>query len=338
MPKRQPKVDVGRVHMNRLVLIISVFLLALTTGVDAATPAAKTVFVDCDKGNNDAITKALKTKAVELTIEISGICVEDVEINRTNVIMRGTDPLVDGIRSDPAGLMRQALSLRNVSIVTIENLQLTGASNGISINDSFAVNVVNCRLENNTFAGAIVGTASGSISFSNMVVAAPAPPAGARLIRGILITNGSSASCFNCTIDDYREALLVSTGANLFGNGGTYNATSGALQLGATASAFVRDATFDGRIRMFDHRVATLFNVTQINSPFDNDLCQGSSLIASGATALFGDTNASEFTKVTLNASTSMSGTMTCFSGSDAFCDNPLSVTTGSNCGQCANP
>jgi hypothetical protein len=324
--------------MNRLVLTISVFLLALTTGVDAAVPATKTVFVDCDKGDEEAITKALNAKAVELTIEISGICVEDVEINRSNVIMRGTDPLVDGIRSDPAGLMRQALSLRNVSNVTVENLKLTGASNGIGINDSFAVNLVNCRLENNSFAGAIVGTASGSIRIIDTVVAAPAPPAGAPLSRGIWVTNGSNATCFNCTIDDYREALRVSTGANLFVIDGTYNATRNALQLANTASAVIRNATFDGSIAMLGQSVATLFNVTQISSPFDNELRQGSNLIASGVTALFGDTNASEFTKVTLNASSSMSGTMTCTSGGDAFCDAPLSATTGSNCGQCANP
>ena len=121
--------------MTRILLIAMLcFLVAPST---SAAPTTATVFVDCNLGRT--INNALKKPAVELTIEISGICIEDVEINRNNVTLRGTDPTVDGIKSDPEGPMRQALTVRNVSMINVENLKLTGAYIGIGINDSFGV-------------------------------------------------------------------------------------------------------------------------------------------------------------------------------------------------------
>jgi hypothetical protein len=292
--------------------------------------------VDCNKGQT--INNALNRPAVELTIEISGICIEDVEITRTNVTLRGADPLVDGIRSDPSGFMRQALTLRNTSFVYIENLKLTGANNGIGINNSFGVYLVNCRLEDNEFAGAIVGTGSGSVHFTDTVVAAPNPPEGARLSRGIWATNGSNATCTNCAIQDYWYALRASTGSQITVDGGSITGTQYALGVFANSTSFVVGATLDGRIRMFDKSSTTLIGVNQINAPSSNQLRTGSILVASGGTTLVGPTFVSGFTNVALFDTSSISGDMQCSSGGDAYCDSPLTATSSSNCGQCANP
>jgi hypothetical protein len=320
--------------MNRILFLVVLCFLVVSSA--SAAPATATISVDCNLGQK--INNALNTPAVELTIEISGICIEDVAIDRNNVTLRGTDPTVDGISSDPDGPMRQALSVRNVDAITVENLKLTGAFNGIGINDSVGTRLVNCRLEDNEFAGAIVGSSSGSIFFFDTVVSAPTPPTGARLSRGIWVTNGSNASCFNCTISDYREALQVSTGASLFVNGGLYTASRNVLQISNNSSSSVFNATLDGRIRMTDQSAATLINVDQSNDVGSNQLRSGSNLIARFGTALEGFTAVSEFTNVSLLDTSSISGDMQCDRGGDAYCDSPVTATSSSNCGQCANP
>ncbi len=323
--------------MNRILFVVVLCFLVVSSA--SAAPATATVSVDCNLGQT--INNALNHPADELTIEISGICVEDVEITRTNVTLRGADPFVDGISSDPAGFMRQALTLRNTSIVNIENLKLTGASNGIGINDSFGVHLTNCRLEDNEFAGAIVGTGSASVYFWDTVVAAPNPPEGARLSRGIWVTNGSSATCNNCTISDYARALYSTTGGRLFVNGGSIAGTGtfgDSLQVSGNAAASINGATLNGRIRVSSHGIANLRNTTQISSERRNDFRWGSNFIARGSTTLFGDAWVSDFSKMTLSFPSSMSGALTCFRGGDAYCDDPWGQTGNSNCGQCPNP
>jgi hypothetical protein len=321
-------------------LLSSVFLLAVAHAADKApkekAPLEATVFVDCAAG--DTIANALATPALNLTIEISGTCVEDVIIDRTNVTLRGTDPLVDSIKPDPEGLRRQAVTLRNVSIITLENLTLTGAFTGIGINDSFGINVTNCRLENNEFAGAIVGTGSGSVNFSNTLVAAPSPPAGATPNRGIWTANGSSARCFDCTISDHREALLVTNGSNFYVNGGSYTGTRGAIDVFDTASANLVNAQITERVRVERKSFATLQNVNQTSAAFPNRSRNGSSLVLRGTTSLIGDAWIAEFSDMTLLDSSSTSGGLNCFNAGDAYCVDPLGQTSGSNCGQCPNP
>ncbi len=332
--------------MNRICIGISLCIFVASSalaGVKAPkekAPLEATVLVNCDAG--DKIADALATPALNLIIEISGFCAEDFEINRTNLTLRGADPTVDGISPDPDGLKRQALTLRNVSIINIENLKLSGAFAGIGINDSFGVFLLNCHLENNEFAGAIVGTASGSVLFRDTVVSAlnPIPqPNGspARIRRGIWVTNGSSATCDNCTITEYRESLLVTNGGQLSVFGGSFTATRGALDMSNNASAFILNATLDGRIRMFNHSVAELDNTAQIItlSSRENEFRHGSSVIANNGTSLFGDVTIGEFSTLTLRNPSIVTGALDCQTGGDAFCDVPANVAESSNCGQC---
>lgn len=328
--------------MSRYLLgfLACVFLIGSASAADKApkekAPPEATVFVDCNAG--DQINDALATPALNLTIEIDGICAENVEIRRTNVTLRGSDPAEDGIRPDPDGLLQAGIALRNVSIITIENLTLTGAFTGIGINDSFGVTLRNCRLENNEFSGAIVGTASNSVVFIDTAISALSPAAGARLRFGIWVTNGSSASCFNCQINDYRDSLLVSTGAKLNVIGGTFTATRSALDVIDQASADLAGSQIDGRVRIEQKGFARLSNVSQVATPVPNRSRNGSTLVLDGTTSLIGDAWVGEFANMTFLDDSSMSGNLSCFNGGDAFCANPESQTAGADCGQCSNP
>ena len=129
-------------------------------------PPTATVVVDCDKPIPDSINEALTTPAVELTVEIRGICDEFVKVTRSNVILRGAtqpapdaliSPLPDGIHFTGSLPIPNALFVRDTFSVTIENLSLTSRTGGLSVGDSFSILVSNCRLENSGFAGAFVG-------------------------------------------------------------------------------------------------------------------------------------------------------------------------------------
>jgi hypothetical protein len=242
------------------------------------------------------------------------------------------------MRPDPAGLMRAAIALRNVSIINIENLTLTGAVNGIGINDSFGVTLTNCRLENNESSGAIVGTASGSVTFADTVVSAPTPAADARLRLGIWVTNGSNARCFNCQIDNYRESLRATVGSQLFVIGGSFTGTRGSLDVFDNSSVYLENAAIDGRVRVETKSIARLRNTSQSNATLPNRSRNGSSLVTLGSTSLMGDAWVGEFANITMLDTSSMTGHLSCFNGGDAFCANPVSQTGSASCGQCANP
>jgi hypothetical protein len=317
-----------------------VFLITSASAGDKApkekAPPEATVFVDCNAG--ERINDALATSALNLTIEIDGICAEDVEIKRNNVTLRGDDPAEDTIRPDPDGLMRTAIALRNVSAISIENLTLTGAFNGIGINDSFSVNVTNCRLENNEFSGAIVGTASGSVNFADTVVSASTPAADARLRLGIWVTNGSNARCFNCVINDYRESIKATVGSQLFVSGGSFVGTRGALDVFDNSSVYLENAVIDGRVRVETKSIARLRDTSQSNTTLPNRSRNASSLVLEGTTSLIGDAWVGEFANMSLLNDSSMSGNLSCFNGGDAYCADPVLQTGSASCGQCATP
>ncbi|NNF15233.1 MAG: hypothetical protein HKN70_00730 [Gammaproteobacteria bacterium] len=328
-------------------LLSLVFLITYASaGVKAPkekAPPEATAFVDCNEG--DRIIDALATPALNLTIEINGICSEDVSIDRTNVTLRGDNPLEDGIRPDPDGLQRQALTLRNVSIINIENLTLTGAFTGIGINDSFGVNVTNCRLENNHFAGAIIGTASGSINFTDTIVSAPIPPGGARLLRGIWVANASFVRCLNCTINDYRDSLYVSTGAQLYVEGGSFTAGRRALTVLDNASTDMTvpfgstdTIPISGYVRIDNKGFASLRNVLQSDSGPSHSIRRGASLVIQGSTSLNSGALVGEFANMTLLGTSTLSGNLSCFNGGDAYCADPATQTSSANCGQCMTP
>lgn len=347
--------------MNR-VFIVATLCFLFVSGAAAGIPATATVAVNCNAG--DRIMVALLRPAVELTIEISGICEEDVEILRKNVTLRGTNPLTDGIRPDPDGLKRQVITVFGTNSIIIENLNLAGANNGIGVNASFGVFVTNCIIEDNSFAGVIAGTAS-TVRVLDTVIR----NIGGNPNRGIWATQGSNMSCTGCTIENHVRGILLRHGSEMLlidstvvgtqqgvevvraskfrmlagtspstiqgGSGGSQNA----LVLRDNSSAFLTSGNINGNIRLRRNSVAVLAGTLQSNpSLLVNVVQSGSSLVARNSASFVGDFFITEFSNVTLPTGSTVSGSLSCSLGADAVCGNPSNVSGTSNCGQCPTP
>ena len=345
--------------MNRIFLVATLCLLFVSAASGQGVmnvPATATVFVDCNAG--DRIRVALARPAVELTIEITGICVEDVEILRKNVTLRGTSPLTDGIRPAPDGLKRQVITVFGTNSISIENLNLAGANNGIGVNASFGVFVTNCLIEDNSFAGVIAGTASAVRVRDTVITSTAIPPPD----RGIWVTNGSNMICTRCTIENHERGILLRHGSEMLlfdstvvgtlrgvevvkasrfamRTGSTIEGGSGgsqeAILLSDNSSASLNNGNINGRFKLRRNSVVVLNGSSQLNtSLLFNDLRSGSSLFARNSNFV-GDFFITEFSNVTLPAGSTVSGSLSCSLGADAVCGNPSNVSGTSNCGQC---
>lgn len=315
------------------------------------------VKVDCNAGQS--ISKALATEGSELVIEISGMCEEEVQVRRSNVTLRGTNPLVDGIRPAPNEPLNQALNLFKVHLVNIENLRLTGGTVGLGVQASFGVNVSNCRVEDNDVVGVIFGTASGATNLVDTVVTGNG-------FIGIWVANGSSVGCTGCTVDNHNtgirltegslsrlkdstvqgnfQAINAFTGSGVSTAGNSLNTIEGlstvAIRLNGNNSMDLRGDTIIGTLDLRRKSVVTLRDITQTVSSGVNRIRSDSSVVAAGSTSLDGDYTISEFSKVVLPAGTSATGNLNCSSGGDAYCDaDPFGGGGGtSTCGQCPFP
>jgi len=349
--------------MNRIIFIAMLcFLVVSSASADTKlkdkAPAEATVAVNCTLG--ERITDALAEPAVALTIEISGICYEDVEILRNYVTLRGTDPLTDGIRPAPGGPEHSVITVFAAHNIDIENLSLTGATIGIGINASYLMSVRNCLIEINSI-GVLGASGTGSLTVEDTVMAVTA---GGEAKSGILLTHGSNLICTRCTIEN-RDAIRMQNGSHMYLNesslrgtrdgvnasGGsrfvsnkfispipsTIEGESYALRLSSNASAFFQDDEITGRIRLSEKSVATFLGAHQVN-PSNNFVNSGSSLVARNSTILNGDFSITDFSNLSLWVGSIIYGGLSCSRGADAYCDNPPDAQGGSNCGQCPNP
>lgn len=196
-------------------------------------PAQVTVAVDCDAGGS--INEALETAAQELIVEISGLCHELVRIVGRRVVLRGTDPTLDGIRPPVGATGYFALvQIDHVNFdksetapgVLLENLSITGSpSSGVRAFYSDA-EMVNCRIEDNAVFG--VGSASGSlVKVVDSVLARNRTGARARsggwvvltgsevtenTATGVLATLAGTATLESCPIIDNATGLAATLG------------------------------------------------------------------------------------------------------------------------------
>jgi hypothetical protein len=310
-----------------LALTLSLFFLplsAIAQGGDRGVkppPATLTVAVDCLAG--DSITEALAQPAVELTIQINGMCEEDVNILRSNVILTGAnvDASLDGIVA-PAGDDR-TLTIFGVNTITIENLSLLGGRFGLSINATFGVNVIDSTISVTGFApnafsyGIIAGSASGSINVGGTTIESTALGA-----NGLWATNGSNVRCYFCDFDGFFRGLYATQGSELDVRGtsiinaaraaeihggsrlfardrrdsnnvairNTFSAVSGyGIILRGTASAEVRRTDITGSIDLTQKSVLILNGSTQSNPagcPTIDPCPAGTNLIQGGSSLL----------------------------------------------------
>ena len=163
-------------------------------------PESLTVSVNCDA--NGSIDEALQRSAETLTIEISGICDEDVVVTRSQVILRGSDPIDDGIRGTGTPDV-WPLELRNVVDVSVENLQITGGNaSGLLATGTLAtqtreVRVLNALISDNGSCGVHVD--AGQLAIRDSEISGNG-------VCAIASRDHAFASCENCILDQREPA------------------------------------------------------------------------------------------------------------------------------------
>ena len=172
---------------TRAIVAFPVLLLA------AAGAHGATVNVDCAAGAsiNAAIAAAPVTEA--LVVEVRGICVENVVIERSDVTLRGLDPAADGVRAVAATLGNRAVHVRKgARSVVLQNLRLGDSFVGLTATEDSGVTVSNGRLSDNGAWGAEAGDES-HVTFIDTTISG-------NNLGGLWIGGEGSIRCERCTI------------------------------------------------------------------------------------------------------------------------------------------
>ncbi len=320
--------------LRKLMFGLSACLL-LSSGVTVNVRAqlrTKIRSVDCFSG--ESINKALENRKdldKLLTIEITGICDEDVLVQRDNVRLIGlnldlTDPdnpiPTDGIRAvstDPNAppTFGVALWIRDAANVTVKDLRIFGAArHGLRVTNSRPLILVeNCRLEGNANRGLSVADSNVTVQDTTLT---GNDGGGATLFGAVAIFD-------NCIFDEDGVAVTA-------GNHSTDR---------------LRDSTVtSGAYRANRKSIIELENTDQIVNPSQNLFTSGSQLTAGPPSSIQGPSTFTNFSSGFLgsvgggNVATH-SGNITCRSLSDLFCPDPASIIDGGvtlGCASCIVP
>ncbi len=332
--------------------------LVFSIWVTAEVSAQTIVQVDCTKNNpksiNDAIDKNKSSLDQQLIVEISGMCNETVIINRRdNILLRGSDPLVDGID----GVSNSALRVHFSNRISVENLTITGSTGaGVFIGDSGLLNDIgfglkNVRLEGN---GQVGLQAFRSLVFAESVVVTGNGVGGIRM-------GGSTPSrlvCFNCTIEAnpaagvgvalrvVRTSNAVLVGSVLEGGIGLQTLTGGQVDLfntTVTGSDLSIDANFHARVRAIGGSLTGAFSIATKSSLELRGVTQTSadpnvvrhdsymSTVFQGIRTGLVTTALEDFSNASFRNSDLQD--VTCSQGSNAYCEDV--TKTSSSCGEC---
>jgi len=331
-----------------------------------------TVTVDCTKGEsiNAALTKS--PAARNLTIEITGMCTENVVVTRDHVTLHGTNPANDGIQADlNEEISDVALWVRGAELVTVENLKLTGGFSGLLTTNTGLTNLrlINCRLEGNSAYGAQI---------ENALVQADDTTFSTNGNINVGIFAGSRLQCTNCTLADPQgSGPLGTTRVNAFvftanrllltnctlTNGGITSDNSLVLVTDSTltgvppgqntifafgsSSIGLTRVTVNGSMQFNQGANVQLLGVTQvttINNQMDDSAYVriGDASPASGGPPSIPSTLRGfvirNFSKAVLLQTSHITGNFNCSQGADAFCTTPGNISGTSNCGQCPKP
>ncbi len=347
----------------------SVAVLLMVGSVAGATNTE--VRVDCSKGQS--INKALRHKADDLVVTISGLCEENDVVNRERVTLRGADPAVDGIRAATLDTPGSFALLVRSSYVRIENLRITGGQTyGLVVSHTSGygrfgwgsdpgVEVVNCRIVDNPGIGLLAEDSS--VAVRDTALSGNA--------RGGAYALGGSGSlrCTNCTFTDNGTALAGFVEATVTSNRGIVTLTNsnvtGVIGLNVLhgraivtdssiagtdraisgffeSEVFLSGSSVIGRIALGQHSHARIEGVTQTANALGISgigLDQSASFVASNrdavATNLFGNINLRGFSSAVLRDDSGVNGNLTCIEGSNVACSDPSNITGTSSCSLC---
>jgi hypothetical protein len=327
-----------------------------------------TVKVDCTKG--DQINKALTTnlQAQRLTIEINGMCHENVVVTRDGVTLHGTDPANDGIQAVVnTDVTEAALWVRGAAQITVENLTLTGGFSGLFVSDATipVLRLTNCRLVGNTTFGIHLQNSVANAADTTFEAGANAVPAALFI--------GSRLAGINCTLIAPASGLtpalnVVNSGALFFQSTFTGTVRAESSSVGISDSSISMSAPnvmsvnsntnstvsltrvqVTGRMFFGQATAASLNGVTQTlvgtqpNQAFMNShVTVGSAGQPTGGPpnihSNLDDFDLNNFGNLVLNQGSTIDGNLICRSGSDAFCADPANVIGQTNCSKCPKP
>lgn len=327
------------------ITLLLLFPMSASSRGPAAGPASRTVEVDCTQGGS--LTRALGTPARELTLVIHGLCRESVEIRRDHLLLRGSDPQVDGI-APPAG---GTLIIRDARHVSLEGLSVrTVSAAALTVRNAAAVEVTGC-----TLAGGGVIAHHADLRFTDVGIDGGSTPWGPRLFGGSLV-------CTRCTITGFRLATLYAAGAGVVqiadstlagGSGITVRRGSRVIVEGSTVSGHpwyaggaynggfleLDGSTVEGYLETGLRGSLVLADTLQTTNPYHVNLASGASdVTVAGTSELLGDLHVEGFATAVLSDGVSVDGGLYCGSGGDAFCASTVSVSGGSTCGRCPAP
>ena len=321
--------------------------------------AEKVIAVDCSAG--ESIIKALGKGVEEVVVEISGVCTENVVIRRDNVILRGSDPELDGIQSAVEG-EGVVLTVRDATNVQVENLSLAGGILGLEVINSNAasgpspVKLTNCRLEGNLSKGA---------GIVDSVLVAVQTQFLNNSYGGMFIADGSLFNCQGCTFDNgdtwdldlrsfSRATVMDSTlaGSVRVQNSSHLSLIRSPMTRRLLVSNLSEADIFQGSIGWFtaeDKSIVALRGTEQVNPDFrtsqvwndsylkvETTCLEGSGGVCTleAPTLLSGDILIMNFSKGHISPESTNDGMITCGSGGDFFCPDPGQIEC-SGCGLC---
>ena len=335
------------------ILCVGVMAALIAASVSAAGP--KTQFVDCDAG--DTIANALKKKGDPLTIEINGICVENVIVRRDNVHFVGTSSATDGVQAaDDTEPFSAAVTLREARNITFEHLQFSGGSTAglrtensrrnISADNCLfqdngtwgviavggVINVTNSSITNNASGGLAVGESGQIYCGDCSILDNPNLTTGSALSA----RTGGIISLENTIVDGSRSAAVAQGSGQIFVTTSDITADASAVLATDHASIVVDTSSLDGRILATNKARVQLFDVTQVGG-FGNFI-DSDSYLEIFSTAPGASSFSSAFFLTGFSEGTSFGATtfdaIDCSPDSNLTCDGSESKVS-SSCGFC---
>ncbi len=360
-----------------LFLLLACLLIPTVFAPALAAPPPATEKVNCHKGEsiNKALTK--HPDAASLTVEISGMCQENVVVTRDRVTLRGADPATDGVEA--TGSVEQtdaAVWVRSAQLVNIENLKLTGGFTGLLATEVSVphLRLLNCRLEGNVQWGAQLELA---------LLTAEDTTFGPNTRFSVGVFAGSRFECHDCTLtlapsSTVRDNLFVLGGSQalLFDtalvNGGVNSGNSAvvandcsiqafpgaiAVLTGASSTVGLARTQVEGPMRFNSGTTANLLGVTQTPGPAPGPVFN---LLDEAAYVKVGNAapacpappcapappvpssvlgfSLTNFSNASLLQNTTVTGNINCTFGANAVCPASVTITGTANCGLCIRP
>jgi hypothetical protein len=349
------------------ILATSMIVLFPASQVTFSEKTTTTVKVDCAKGDTINVALASNPKAQKLTIEITGMCHENVVVTRDRVTLHGTDPAQDGIQAvENTEFTDAALWVRAAALFTVENLTLTGGFSGLLATNANhpLLQITNCRFTGNTNFGLQLENALVSATDATFEAAGTAIPAGVFL--------SSRLGCSRCTFTSPGPQSVMTvinslafinqsafSGGPVRAEGSTINiadstistTSPGTPAINATNgnSVVLTRVEIFGRMFFGQGTTAALNAVTQTGIGMQpNEAGFGSTVVVASAGQPTGgppnidsylvNFTLSNFSNLVLNQASTIDGDLICRTGSNAHCINPANVTGATNCGLCPKP